>query len=385
MRIFYFCYEGFKKIGKLNNHIQETVSWLARLGNEVHFFNPKIIKPEFDELIHIHLIPIINLPIIKWFSFDLFAFLSLLYQSIIQRPVVIYYRESSSLVPLIISKLLSIPLIIEVNGWILDELSDVGYSKFKLGLFRLFQELNYRNSTMLIPVSTGLKNLIEQHYPVLPEKVIAVNNGTNPERYRPIPLIEARKRIGLDTKAKMIGFIGGCYPHHGIQYLIQAAPFVLSKYPDIQFVVAGDGAMLESWKKLAQQKKVDTNFYFPGNIHFELAPYYINSYNICVAPWDIDLVGNIGLSPMKLFDYMACGRPIVSSPIFGVREILESNHAGIMVDVKKPVKFAEALMDLIETPETGQEIGNNALKTVTSNYTWEHTSRKIIKILERFE
>jgi len=96
-----------------------------------------------------------------------------------------------------------------------------------------------------------------------------------------------------------------------------------------------------------------------------------------VAPWDTDLVGKVGLSPMKLFDYMACGRPIVSNSIFGVKEILEPNNAGITTDVNNPKKFAETLFYLIETPKKGQEIGQNARQTVLSSYTWEQTSRKI--------
>lgn len=385
MRIYYFCYEGFKKIGQLNNHIRETVSWFSKLGNEVHFFNPKIIHPEFDAPVNLHLIPIINLPLIKWLSFDFFGFFFLLFHSIIRRPTVIYYRESSSLVPLFVSKLLSIPLIIEVNGWVLAELEEYGYSKFKLMLFRLFQELNYRNSTILIPVSEGLKKLVIKHYRIPSDKIVVVNNGTNPDKYRPIPINDARLAIGLPIDDKIIGFIGGCYPHHGIQHLINAAPYVLSELPEVKFIVAGDGAMLESWKELTRKNEVDKSFLFPGNVPFQSAPYYINSYDICVAPWDIDIVGNVGLSPMKLFDYMACGKPIVSSPIFGVREILELNNAGMTVDVKKPKKFARVLIDLLNSPEKRDIIGKNALKTVRSKYTWEQTSRKIVNLMKKFE
>lgn len=385
MRIYYFCYEGFKKIGKINNHIRETVSWFSKLGNEVHFFNPNIIQPEFDAPVKLHLIPIINIPIIKWLSFDVFAFFSLLFNSIIRRPTVIYYRESSSLVPFFISKLLSVPLLIEVNGWVLAELEEYGYSKFKLMLFRLFQELNYRNATLLVPVSEGLKKLIIKHYRIPSNKIFAVNNGTNPEKYKPIPVDYARKTTGLNKNDQIIGFIGGCYPHHGVQHLINAAPGILSELPQVKFVVAGDGAMLESWKALAEKRRVDKNFFFLGNVPFEMAPYYINSYDICVAPWDIELVGNVGLSPMKLYDYMACGKPIVSSNIFGVKEILDSNNAGITVDVKNPKQFARVLIDLLNSPEKCKTIGENALKTVRSNYTWEQTSRKVINLIKLFD
>jgi len=385
MRIFYFCYEGFKKIGKLNNHIRETVSWFSKLGHEVHFFNPNIIQPEFDAAVDLHLIPIVDLPIIKWIGFDIFAFFYLFFNGITKRPNVIYYRESSSLAPLIISRMLSIPLVIEINGWVLAELSGYGYPESKLRLLRLFQRLNYRYSTLLIPVSEGLKELIIKHYPISSSKVIAVNNGTNPAKYHPIPLSVARQKIGIEQQKKVIGFIGGCYPHHGIQYLIKAAPFVLKEYPDVQFIVAGDGAMLQSWKGLARAEGVYQHFYFPGNVPFELAPYYINAYDICVAPWDINLVGNVGLSPMKLFDYMACARPIVSSPVYGVKEILESYNAGVTVDVKNPEKFANALKELLNTPDKCRIMEKNAFRLVLSNFTWEQTSRKIIELLKGFK
>jgi len=379
MRIFYFSYEGFKKIRKLNNHIRETTSWFSRLGNEVHFFNPNIIQPEFDEPIELHLIPLINLPIIKWLTFDIFAFLHLLYNSILRRPNVIYYRESSSLVPLIISKLLSIPLVIEVNGWVLDELSAYGYPKSKLRLIRLLQGLNYHYASLLIPVSEGLKKLICQHYAVPQTKVFAVNNGTNPSKYYPVPIREARQKIGVDPQRQVIGFIGGCYPHHGIQYLINAAPFILADFPEIQFIVAGDGAMLNQWKELAKTSDVYKDFLFPGNVPLELAPYYINSFDICVSPWDINLVG----SPMKLFDYMACGRPIVSSPVYGVKEILELHDAGLTVDVRNPNEFADAIKTLLNSPNLCSDMGQKARKLVLSQFTWEHTSRRIIELLLR--
>ena len=70
---FYFCFEGFSRLGNINNHIRETVSWLAKFGHKVHFFNTDIVKPTFDAKVTIHPIPVINIPLLRWIIFEVLA------------------------------------------------------------------------------------------------------------------------------------------------------------------------------------------------------------------------------------------------------------------------------------------------------------------------
>jgi len=343
----------------------------------VHFFNPDIVKPTFDAQVNIHLIPVINVPLLRWIIFEVLSLLILIFNVIKHRPQHLYFRETSSFIPLIVSKLCHIPLTIEVNGWVLEELRQTGYSPWKIAYMRLNQRLNFAYCERIIPVSKGLKNLICANYPVKTAKVISIANGTNPEVFRPMPKSEALSKTGLpDTPT--VGFIGSCYHYHGVQYLIQAAPYVLEKLPQTHFVVAGDGAQLEEWKALSRDLKVNEAFTFTGKVPFNMAPFFINSYDICVAPYDVDLL--LG-SPMKLFDYFACGKPVIVSPAYGVVEIINEYHCGIICDVKNSEMFAEVLADLLSDQNKRESLGTTARAVVTHHFTWEITSRKIEQVL----
>ena len=383
MRIFYFCFEGFSKLGNINNHIRETVSWLAKFGHEVHFFNPKITTPKFDAKVNIHLIPIINRPLLNWISFDIISFLILLKNVLTNRPDYIYFRETSSLIPFIISKIFSIPLIIEINGWVLSELRQTGYPKWKLFYIRFIQRINYVYATRLIPVSEGLKKLVLKNYPVKPSNIFPVSNGTNPEKFKPIPQSEARKQVGISNDSQIVGFIGSCYSYHGVQHLIEAAKLVLQEKPETKFIIAGDGAQRQEWIKLTKDLNISDSFQFPGAIPFDKAPAYINSFDICVAPWDVEKLKHVGLSPMKLFDYLGCSKPVVASPVYGVYEIVKNYNCGVVVDVKNSKLFSKTFLNLIANPQNREEMGKRGREAVLKHFTWENTSRKIEKVLRK--
>jgi glycosyltransferase involved in cell wall biosynthesis len=138
--------------------------------------------------------------------------------------------------------------------------------------------------------------------------------------------------------------------------------------------------MLKKWQEQTHRMEVSDNFYFPGNVPYDLAPYYINSFDICVAPWDEEQVGSVGLSPMKLFDYLACGRPIVTSSIYGVREIIEKERIGTTVDVRDKKNFAVALARILENSAKYEKMAIKGREIIIQHYTWKRTAEQIEKL-----
>jgi len=380
LKIFYFCFEGFSRLGNINNHIRETVGWLAKFGHELHFFNPNFVKPTFDAKVTIHPIPVINIPLLRWIIFEVLSFFILIYNVLRHRPDYLYFRETSSFTPIAVSILCHVPLTIEVNGWVLEELRQTGYSPWKIAYMRLNQRLNYSFCERIIPVSEGLKNLIVANYPVKAGKIIPVANGTNPESFRPMSKTEAIVKTGL-VNTLTVGFIGSCYHYHGVQHLIQAAPLVLEKMPQVRFVVAGDGAQLEEWQALSRNLNVSEAFTFTGKVPFNMASYYINSYDVCVSPWDTEFFDKISGSPMKLFDYFACGKAVVSSAIETVMEIADKYQCIEVTDIRNSSKFAQVLIELLQDESRRNELGQKARAVILNYFTWEITSRKIEHVL----
>jgi len=354
---------------------------MAKFGHDVHFFNPKITSPKFDKIVKIHLIPIIPFSIFKWISFDIISFFYLVINYFKQKPDCIYFRETSSLTPFIFSKLFSIQLLVEINGWILQELKESGYGGLKFQYIKWIQELNYKFANKLIPVSQGLQELIIEKYGVSRNKIQVIENGTNPDIFHPIETFEARKIVSIPQDKKIIGFIGSCYHYHGIQFLIHAAKQLVIKYDDLYFVIAGDGEERENWIKLVKELNLAKYFAFSGKVPFADAKYYINSYDICVAPWHLEKLQYNSLSPMKLFDYLACEKPVICSPIANIKKIMDDNNCGLTVDVTDPGKFSDAISYLIDNESIGTDFGKNGRKVVLEKYTWKRTTEKIISTI----
>lgn len=382
MRIFYYCFEGFSKLGVVNKHVTEVIANLSRMGHRISLFVPGISTVDLDADIDISYIPVVGPSALKWILYDVFSFFYLLIGSLKERPDVIYFRETHSFVPLIVSKLIRRPLVIEVNGWVLEELRMIGYSRWKLGFLAFCQRHNFRRASGLVAVTEGLKELIRMSYGVDERRIAVVPNGTNPEIFRPLETAVCRKRLGLDVTRDYVGFIGSCYAYHGLDYLIDCAPLVLKACPDVRFMIAGDGDRRTAWQDKVKRMGLEDEFDFPGRVPYSDAPCYINSFSVCVAPWQKEYPNRIGLSPMKLFDYMACGRPVVLSAVRGVREIVERHNTGLAVDVENSEVFAGALVALLKDEASRIAMGENGRRLVERSFTWEVTARKIEGVLE---
>lgn len=354
---------------------------MAKFGHDVHFFNPKITQPVFDHHVSIHLVPVFKFSFFKWISFDVISFFFLVREYHPKKPDCLYFRETSSLTPLIFSKLFSIPLLVEINGWTIQELTESGYSGLKFRYILMVQKLVYKHADKLVPVSRGLATLIQEKYKISPRRIQVIENGTNPDFFHPLPSALARKRTRLPAKRTIIGFIGSCYHYHGVQFLIQAATILVRRYDNIFFVIAGDGEERPRWMRQVSDLALDDYFRFPGKIPFSEAKYYINAFDICVAPWHLEKLVYDSLSPMKLFDYLACEKPVICSPVANIKKWFEENNCGVTVDVTHSQKFADAVIGLLENHEKAREMGKNGRKMVLEHFTWQKTTEKIIKTI----
>jgi len=385
MRIFYYCYEKISPQGSANTHVIEVVENLVKIGHQVVLFLPKFER-RFNYsrkgLIQYVYLPVVKLPLLIWILYDLFSLIYFTIFSLFNPPQIIYFRETQSLIPLLFAKMIHRKVFIEVNGWVIEELKMVGYPRWKLRFLEICQRFNFRHADGIITVSPGLTRLCQQTYRLEPEKLATVPNGTNPERFRALDQMECRQHLGLPPDCKYIGFVGSCYPYHGLENLIHAAPLVLTNEPETVFIIAGEGPAKADWQKLVQKLNLTDAFLFPGMVPTAEAPTWINAFTICVAPWRKAYIDEIGVSPLKLFDYMACSRPIVVSRIKGVTEIVERNQCGFAIDTEKPDVFAKYLLMLLRDRNLRESQGKNGRTGILLNHTWQITTEKILQFID---
>lgn len=248
----------------------------------------------------------------------------------------------------------------------------------KLKLFILKKALGF--SDRIIAVTPGIKTNLEKTYGIPGEKIVVVSNGANTSLFKPQEQEICRKELGLDLEIPYVCFVGNLAPWQGVEYLVKAAPSILSRFPECCFLIIGDGVMKDNLLKLCRELGVEDKFIFTGVVSYDRVPLYINASDICTAPFILARNAKIGLSPLKLYEYMACGKPVVASDISGVSDVLEASGGGIPVLPENPNALAEGVLNLLENPGLRKKLGSKGLSYVTENYSWYSVAKKVNEV-----
>jgi glycosyltransferase involved in cell wall biosynthesis len=248
----------------------------------------------------------------------------------------------------------------------------------RLKLFILKKALGF--SDRIIAVTPGIKTNLEKVYNIPGEKIVVVSNGANTSLFKPLGQETCRKELGLDLEIPYVCFVGNLAPWQGVEYLVKAAPSILSRSPECRFLIVGDGVMKNNLLELCRELGVEDRFIFTGVIAYDRVPLYINASDTCTAPFIFARNAKIGLSPLKLYEYMACGKPVVASDISGVSDVLEASEGGIPVLPESPDALAEGILKLLENPDLRTKLGSKGLSYVTENYSWYSVAKKVNEV-----
>ena len=132
--------------------------------------------------------------------------------------------------------------------------------------------------------------------------------------------------------------------------------------------------------EIASETGVLDKFTFTGRVPYESVHEYINASDVCVAPFIKDRNSKIGLSALKTYEYLACGKPIVASNIAGVKDLLDLSGGGISVPPEIPGDLANAVVELISDQNIRNTMGERGRKYVIENHSWDGVAREILDI-----
>jgi glycosyltransferase involved in cell wall biosynthesis len=383
-KIYLVYYSSFTTKSGSNIHILELLRNLKKYTDVVLFAPGQ--KGADHGFSGIKYVPVIDNKYLVQPSYEFMLSFYLLYSCIANRPEVLYLRQNSfPFFPIALCKLLGISSIVEVNGLVMDELKVSPDSKSFA--YRVFSHLalrserfNYRYCDRIVSVTDKLKDELVRLYSVPAEKVLVINNGANTDIFKPIDPKQARAKIGLDDSKKYVCFVGHLAAWQGVEFLIHSAPFILEKCPEVRFLIVGDGVMRDKLMEIASEIGLSDKFIFTGRVPYENVPVYINAADVCVAPFIKERNSKIGLSALKTYEYLACGKPIVASSISGVKDLIDLSGGGISVPPEDPGELASAVIKLISDEKTRTTMGEQGRKYVVKNHSWDGVARKILDI-----
>ena len=364
-------------------HRWELARNLANVGGDVYTISYTDITPE---RVHMHSLP--KKSKIRYI-------IQLLKLVMKHRFDIIYTRNvPRGVIGTLIRRVRKSKLILEVNGISLDEwrlmgersiTAGKGSGSIQMKFLGYLENFVIGRADAVIAVTQGIKDhLIDRG--VAENKIWVVENGANTELFKPIKdnniLKKLKNRLDINDGESVVTFVGNLAPWQGVEHLLHAVPLIVGENPKTKFLIVGDGVMRKKWECLTEKLNMRQNVIFVGAVIYDDVPEYINISDVCVAPFIRARNENIGLSPLKIYEYLACGKPVAASNIRGVGNLLESSSSGIPVTPDAPDELARAISKLLKDKQLRERMGENGRKLVVSNYSWEHTAKNTIGVFE---
>lgn len=352
--------------------VMKACQAISQLGHEVHLFLPKYHHQNED----IELSSFYGLKTklsIEWLPshralhrYD-FAFQAIRRARRLKADVSYVWLLQAGL----FSLLARLPVLLELHG--------PPEGKFGPALFRLFQRIPGKKR--ILPITHALASQIQERFntDLSNQLLMRVSpNGVDLERYSDLPdPPAARELLGLPS-VLTAGYTGHLYPGRGMTLLVELARC----FPRINFLwVGGHPPDVNVWRERLVAEKIG-NIILTGFVQNSLLPLYQAAADILLMPYEKVITGSSGgnsanyASPMKMFEYMASKRAIISSDLPIIREILNPSNA-ILCPPEDIDAWSQAIGCLIMEEDKRLALARQANLDI-QQYTWLERARNAL-------
>ncbi|THI91537.1 MAG: glycosyltransferase family 4 protein [Nitrospira sp. CG24A] len=374
MRWFLFCYwyepdAPSDPVGLVR--LWALARQLSQRGDSVTVFPPRYRSSLLQQGFLIAPIPFLPWPVLRPISYAILSFVVGFMRACWSKPDVVYYRWMDSPHPLLFARLFGAQCICEVNG---EPVPPWCASGLRSRMTHTLAAFALRRCDRVVVLTDGLRSLVQSQYGVQPDRVVVLPSGSDTAVFRPRERSACREEEHLDPTCQYIGFVGSFYRYQGLTTLLEAFARIHDRRPSTRLLMIGEGEETAALLELAAQRGLSSWITWVGRVEYTRVPIWIGAMNVCVAPF----CGNRGeTSPVKIFDYLACGRPVVASAIPSVTELFSRANGVVLVQPDQIDALAEAVLDLLADPEEACRLGRKGRVFVEQRFGWDAIVRTL--------
>lgn len=264
---------------------------------------------------------------------------------------------------MLMSKCMDIPYVVTIHG------QDFQYTINKNRICKKNILKVLANSDKIVTVSNKLKNIITNEK--LLKKTCVIGNGINPEEHI------NKSESGIYNKySKVILSASSLIKTKGIRLNIMAVNILVKKYPDLQYIIIGDGEEMPQLYDLVQSLNLQEHVKFLGWMSHENVIEHMLACNIFSLPSYKEGFGIVYI------EAMSCGKPVIAVKGEGIEDVIEDNQNGFLVRPQNVEDIVETIDFLFRNPEKAEIFGSNGKNTVLGNYTWHRNAEKTIRMYD---
>jgi glycosyltransferase involved in cell wall biosynthesis len=278
----------------------------------------------------------------------------------------VHSHEEGSYIGVLIAAVLGVPHLYDMHSSLPQQLTNFGFSQSRLlaRMFAWMERFVVRRSRVVVVICPHLQDVVHAIEPAVPSVLIenAPGSGDTPVAGSGGRI---RAELGIPAGSPIVLYTGTFETYQGLDLLFAAAQRVSAQRPDVRFVLAGGRPdQVAAARAMADAAGLDAALIFAGQREADEIPLFLDAADVLVSPRSLGTN-----TPLKIYQYLRAGRPIVATRLLTHTQVL-TDAVAILTDAT-PEGFASGILAALNDPERARTVGEGAKTLADTKYSYE--------------
>lgn len=276
----------------------------------------------------------------------------------------------------ILSKKIKIPLVFDICDDIPKYISSSPQIPSLLKPFgEFFGKIMLQKNIKLSKRITYTIESLRKIYNMPQNKSLLIPNGVDTELFY-CDIQHFKEEFSISEDDFIIGFIGFLGEWVDLESPLISLKKLIKDNFKVKMLIVGDGNKLTHVENIVKQLNISGSVIFTGSVPYTKVPKYISCMDVCLLPFKKDAVSENAL-PLKLFEYMACEKPVISAKLPGV---MDTVHDKVLY-ASNEREFKDKIIKLYKDEKLRKKMGQEGRKFVCEGYSWSKIASKFERVL----
>jgi glycosyltransferase involved in cell wall biosynthesis len=278
----------------------------------------------------------------------------------------VHSHEEGSYIGVLIAGVLGVPHLYDMHSSLPQQLTNFAFSRSPIltRVFTVMERFVVRRSRVVVVICPHLQDVVRAIEPGVPAVLIENAPGSGDA---PVAGSGARIRaeLGLAAVAPIVLYTGTFEAYQGLDLLFAAARHVIDRRPDARFVLAGGRPdQIAAARALAERTGLGGSVIFAGQREAEEIPLFLDAADVLVSPRSIGTN-----TPLKIYQYLRSGRPIVATRLLTHTQVLNDDVAILTSATSEG--FASGILEALSDPARARAVGDSARELAETKYSYD--------------